>query len=63
MAVDTKVVYTGVHDEVADAGTDYDLVKEPHTQAGLPGFHIMLPRAKGAPVGRAAATDGRKDRK
>ncbi|TCN43984.1 hypothetical protein EV644_101881 [Kribbella orskensis] len=50
MAVDTNVVYIGVYDEVADAGTDYDLVKEPHPQAGLPEFHIMLLRATGAPA-------------
>jgi uncharacterized membrane protein len=35
MPVDTLLVYCGVYGNVANAVTDYDLVKELHTKAGL----------------------------
>jgi uncharacterized membrane protein len=35
MPVDTLLVYCGVYDDVADAVTDYGLVKDLHTEAGL----------------------------
>jgi uncharacterized membrane protein len=35
MPVDTLLVYCGVYGDVTDAVTDYDLVKELHTEAGL----------------------------
>lgn len=35
MAVDTLFVYAGIYGGVDDAITDYDLIKELHTEAGL----------------------------
>jgi uncharacterized membrane protein len=35
MPIDTLMVYVGVYDDVADAQSDYQLVKDLHTQAGL----------------------------
>jgi uncharacterized membrane protein len=35
MAVDTFIAYVGVYDTVGDADTDYELVKDLHTKAGL----------------------------
>jgi uncharacterized membrane protein len=35
MPIDTLLVYCGVYGDVADAVTDYDLVKDLHTEAGL----------------------------
>jgi uncharacterized membrane protein len=35
MAVDTFMAYVGVYPNVADAETDYELVKDLHTEAGL----------------------------
>lgn len=35
MAIDTLIAYVGVYDSVADAESDYQLVKELHTQADL----------------------------
>jgi uncharacterized membrane protein len=35
MAIDTVIALVGVYDDVADARTDYRLVKELHTEAGL----------------------------
>src|SRR5690348_11574490 len=35
MAIDTFIVYVGVYDSAADAGADYELVKDLHTKAGL----------------------------
>jgi uncharacterized membrane protein len=35
MAIDTLMVYVGVYDDVADAESDYQVVKELHTEAGL----------------------------
>jgi uncharacterized membrane protein len=35
MAVDTFMVFVGVYDDVSDADSDYDLVKELHVKAGL----------------------------
>jgi uncharacterized membrane protein len=35
MAVDTLIAYVGVYESVADAESDYELVKELHTKAGL----------------------------
>jgi uncharacterized membrane protein len=35
MAIDTFMAYVGVYDSVADADSDYDLIKQLHTEAGL----------------------------
>src|SRR4029450_9416337 len=35
MAVDTFMVYVGVYDDVADAESDYALIKDLHTEADL----------------------------
>jgi uncharacterized membrane protein len=35
MPVDTLLVYCGIYGDVASATTDYDLIKELHTEAGL----------------------------
>src|SRR3954471_15113956 len=35
MAIDTLLAYVGLYDSVADAETDYQLVKDLHTEAGL----------------------------
>jgi uncharacterized membrane protein len=35
MPIDTLMVYVGVYDDVADAQSDYQLVKDLHTEAGL----------------------------
>src|SRR5918993_4579854 len=35
MAIDTFMVFVGVYDEVADAESDYELIKDLHTEAGL----------------------------
>jgi uncharacterized membrane protein len=35
MAIDTLMAYAGIYDSVADAETDYQLVKDLHTEAGL----------------------------
>jgi uncharacterized membrane protein len=35
MAVDTFIAYVGVYDSVDDAISDYDLIKDLHTEAGL----------------------------
>ena len=35
MAVDTFIAYVGVYDTVSDADSDYELVKDLHTKAGL----------------------------
>jgi uncharacterized membrane protein len=35
MAIDTLLVYVGVYNDVADAESDYQAVKELHTEAGL----------------------------
>jgi uncharacterized membrane protein len=35
MAVDTFIAYVGVYGNVADAESDYELVKDLHTEAGL----------------------------
>ena len=35
MAVDTFIAYVGVYSSVDDAESDYDFVKDLHTQAGL----------------------------
>jgi uncharacterized membrane protein len=35
MAVDTFMVFVGVYDDVADAESDYELIKDLHTEAGL----------------------------
>ena len=35
MAIDTVIALVGVYDDVADARSDYRLVKELHTEAGL----------------------------
>ncbi len=35
MAVDTFIAYVGVYDNVSDADSDYDLVKDLHTKANL----------------------------
>jgi uncharacterized membrane protein len=35
MAIDTFIVFVGVYDNVSDAETDYDLVKDLHTKANL----------------------------
>lgn len=35
MAVDTFIAYVGVYDTVGDADSDYELVKDLHTKAGL----------------------------
>ena len=35
MAIDTLMVFAGVYDSVEDAKTDYELVKDLHTEAGL----------------------------
>ena len=35
MAVDTFMVFVGVHDDVSDADADYALVKDLHVKAGL----------------------------
>ena len=35
MAVDTYIAYVGVYPSVEDAESDYQLVKDLHTQAGM----------------------------
>ena len=35
MAIDTFMVFVGVYDSVADAESDYELIKDLHTEAGL----------------------------
>jgi uncharacterized membrane protein len=35
MAIDTLMAYVGVYDSVADAESDYQVVKDLHTEAGL----------------------------
>ena len=35
MAIDTFMVFVGVYDGVADAESDYELIKDLHTEAGL----------------------------
>jgi uncharacterized membrane protein len=35
MAVDTFLAYVGVYDDVADADTDYEAIKDLHSKAGL----------------------------
>jgi uncharacterized membrane protein len=35
MAVDTFIAYVGVYDTVGDADSDYELVKDLHTKAGM----------------------------
>ena len=35
MAVDTYMAYVGVYPSVEDAESDYQLVKDLHTQAGM----------------------------
>ena len=35
MAVDTYIAYVGVYPSVADAESDYQLVKDLHTEAGM----------------------------
>jgi uncharacterized membrane protein len=35
MAIDTLIAYAGVYDSVADAESDYELVKDLHREAGL----------------------------
>ena len=35
MAVDTFIAYVGVYDRVADADSDYELIKELHTRENL----------------------------